>query len=1403
MKKAFAVHIRRIMPGSGVVRCLVVAGLLLTLGAPVIASGNATVAGNGDRSLLRIGALQGGDALAAGAQAPDAETDELVVELMAPEPTLTVTSADDGQLYTRVEMAGFTIDDMPGRPALPLMRRLLVVPPGGQWSVETRVQDEQVMPLTAPVLPVPEVPLGPSSDLVGLSLAAADEVHVASPWEAQAATDTDAAPATTPAVMVEDAGYVRDMRLARLTFVPARYDPASQELRVIRRAQAVIRFTGSQMPPLVAAAADSDPGEFRSLVRAAVINPEAVDIWRANPPLPLTVGAAAAAVPDDGTTRYRVTLRESGLYRLTHGALAEAGVPVASTDPRHFRLFRGAQEVAIEVTGEEDGRFDPVDEIRFYGEAVQSIYTDVNTYWLVIDGVNGRRMTGRSAAPQSLPPASSFPATRVFEENRIYRSIQPAQSGVDHWFWRQMFFLNTTGTLTFTVPFTIEHVLPAGTATLLPELWGGSSDPRVAPDHRVRVFINGTQIGQVEWDGMTAVRQPLTFDQALLREGGNTVTFYTPGDTGARDTLNRLWESNWLNWFSVTYQRAFVVTGDRLEFTPVAGLQEFLLQGWSAADVLLYDVTDPKNPVRLTGAVSSGNTLRFAVEVPQGGRYHAVASSAVLMPQGIGPVPRTDLRNPAEGADYLLISHADFLAGVAPLAELRREQGLRVRVIDVQEIYDTFSDGLLNPWAIRDFIAYAYFNWPGSPPAYVLLVGDGTYDFKNYEGYGARTFIPPLLEYVDPSLGETAADNRFVTVVGNDIMPDLHLGRLPVNNQAELSAMIDKIVAYERNPTPGAWRSRAVFISDNPDVAGPFHYFSDEAVAVLPPELDVTKVYLGTTEYPTNQAVRAQQATLDAFNQGALFFNYVGHSSVTGWAAELLFSVNSLPQVNNGSRYPVMLPMTCLEGTYHNPRFSGLSESVVRLSGKGAVASWAPTGLGVASGHDYLHTGFYRAVFDQGVYELGPATTAGRLNLFLNSRSPGGVPRFHDLIDTYVLLGDPATRIGLPAADLDLVASGPGNTLLGPGDPVVFVLRYQNTGGARVKQIVISADLPDALTDLTWQADDPGLRLRAGSRLVWDSAEMAPGARGTITITARLPMVLDPASLPLTAEMSIRSPWPEANRANNTSGRLPIRLMSADLLLAQTVEPTGHVKPGDLVTFTLGYANLGPARSPGVTIALPLPVELEDVQFSYVGPAANLIPGAHYEWTLGTVDAGAKGRIIMRGRVPHILTVDQLVWEVSGRISGLWPESNSGNNTAPTALIYVDVGDLLEPDNTRGAARRLHPPVLDGPHTYDPIGDQDWVVFRGEAGMRYLARTVTRGGSDADTVLFLWDEAGRLLAKNDNAGPSTRLSQISWVAEADQDYYLMVTSSSLRPGFIYWIEILALPYGLHLPLVLR
>jgi hypothetical protein len=103
-----------------------------------------------------------------------------------------------------------------------------------------------------------------------------------------------------------------------------------------------------------------------------------------------------------------------------------------------------------------------------------------------------------------------------------------------------------------------------------------------------------------------------------------------------------------------------------------------------------------------------------------------------------------------------------------------------------------------------------------------------------------------------------------------------------------------------------------------------------------------------------------------------------------------------------------MLPMTCNEGYFHdpNPAQTSLSEIGVRMPANGPIASWAPTGFGVAPGHDLLAKGLFLALFYDKV-RLGAAATQGKL--YLVAQAPPG--SYVDLVDTFLLLGDPGLKV--------------------------------------------------------------------------------------------------------------------------------------------------------------------------------------------------------------------------------------------------------------------------------------------------------------------------------------------------------------------------------------------------------
>ena len=431
--------------------------------------------------------------------------------------------------------------------------------------------------------------------------------------------------------------------------------------------------------------------------------------------------------------------------------------------------------------------------------------------------------------------------------------------------------------------------------------------------------------------------------------------------------------------------------------------------GFTSSAIDVFDITNPLLPAHVTGGSITPVGPQYQVAFEQTGaprRYLALAATRWTAPAIVLDAP-SSLRSPANGADYIVISHADFLQAVQPLADDRAGQGMRVRVVDVQDVYDEFSEGLFDPQAIHSFLAYAYSNWASPAPAYVLLVGDGHYDFKDYYKGSGANYMPPFLGEYDPWIGETASDNSFVTVSGGDILPDMYIGRLPATSAAETTAMVSKILAYEQQPLQGDWNTRLAFVADNADSGGNFPTLSNAIADHLRSDLVADKIYYGITH--TNPAA-ARTAVLNAINQGRLMVTYTGHASTQFWADEYLFQVSSVGSLTNTGMYPFFVSLTCQDGYFIFPQgttvnIPSLSESLLRPADRGSIASFSSTGFGQASGHDILAQGLYRALFDDGATRLGQATTAAKLHLFSSSTG------FRDLIDTYMLFGDPATQL--------------------------------------------------------------------------------------------------------------------------------------------------------------------------------------------------------------------------------------------------------------------------------------------------------------------------------------------------------------------------------------------------------
>jgi hypothetical protein len=578
---------------------------------------------------------------------------------------------------------------------------------------------------------------------------------------------------------------------------------------------------------------------------------------------------------------------------------------------------------------------------------------------------------------------TTFVAEQRLEESHLYLSQLPADS--DHWLWQSVFAPDTLA-----VPFELPG-WAGGDVSLAVSLWANTEDAAANPDHRALLEVNGQQVAESAWDGKGWRTITATLPANIVQAADNALTLALPGDTGAAVDVV------YLNRVDLAYDRAVKVDGGQLLFTAEAGAP-MAVHGVDTTQALLWDVTNPRAAQPVSGAQAGPTGLSFQDGEAEGPRRYAVAEPATLLaPLAIQPANGVDLRESAQGADYIAVTHPDFIDALQPLIDFRRAQGLRVTVASVEDVYDTFSGGMIDPAAIRDYMLYARDNWPGPAPRFLLLVGDASYDYQGFLPGSTPNFVPTYLLQTH-FVGETASDNWFVSLDDEDDRPDMAVGRIPAQTAEQVANVAAKTLAYEQDPAAAEWAGRALFVAD--DKQSSFQEISDNLAAnYLPEAYDVEKIYLGQTDAPN-------AAVIEQLNRGVGVLTYVGHGSMNVWAQEKILRTEDATELSNDA-LPFMMTMTCLVGYFHHPQAVSMGEELLFNPNGGVVASLVPTSESLASDQSDLASNIY-------VHLFGDAPTVGEAIMLGKRDLSAERDLMQDLIETFTLLGDPALRLQRP-----------------------------------------------------------------------------------------------------------------------------------------------------------------------------------------------------------------------------------------------------------------------------------------------------------------------------------------------------------------------------------------------------
>ncbi len=961
----------------------------------------------------------------------------------APASTLQVLESDDNHIVLELTTTGYdrrelqvggqtyltiTVPDSgwtgeAGKPQLPVRGTMVGVPQQAELALKVLADEATTQAIDHPLAPVAtqRVQFEPPKEGSLEPPAGTPIIERIPDREAYASS----APYPAGSARIASSGTWRSQRYAVVEFHPVQYNAAKKELTLHKRLRVELAFGFPKGRTPEAMGAEVDEGPFDQFLQDSLINYDEARGWRARSQRqPLIAKQSAAAYSGEF---YKVAVSEDGIYHVTCPQLQAAGANVSGLDPATLKLYKENAELAIRVVGDWSA-CDANAYVEFFGQKANTIYTDTNIYWLTFGGAPGKQMETRSTSEPGTP-ATTFVDTLRLEQNLIYLPYLPFVEGADHWWWLYVpWFSNGSFTAPYDVPFELPDLQTDPSEITLRLALGGIAQV----SHHNTIAINGTVVYDEQWFGKGEHDASVTFPSSLVHPGSNTLRLSELNQNGSTFT--------YFNYFELDYAREFHAVGDRQRFKqPVSGTWTYMIPGFSSADTQVFDITDPLNTALVSSSSDpSSFALQFNDTATSAREYFAVNATQYKSPTVTRSAAGPDLRSATNGADYIIVAYGDFLTAIQPLADFRSSQGLRVKVINVQDVYDQFSDGMMDAEAIRDFLEYAYNNWQAPAPSYVLLVGDGNYDFKNFSAASVPepNYIPPYERLVDPWNGQVSTDNRLVTFHEGTTLPDMAIGRLPADSAADVSAMVAKVVSYEQTPAEGDWKTKIAFVSDNSydkdgnaDGGGDFWALSDMvagSATLVPAPFVADRIYYNPCPSTVPQCnlpyatyadgTAARNATLTAINEGRLIVNYVGHAANYQWGSSdsQFLRLSDLGGLTNGGKMPIMLPMTCAEGTFDVPNRPGLAESNVRVAGNGAVASWSPSGWGVGLGHDLLDRGFFSAFAQSGELRLGRAAMMGKVFLWVN-----GYGFYRDLIDTYNLLGDPATRMAIPRLTVD------------------------------------------------------------------------------------------------------------------------------------------------------------------------------------------------------------------------------------------------------------------------------------------------------------------------------------------------------------------------------------------------
>ncbi|MHB8580996.1 MAG: C25 family cysteine peptidase [Ignavibacteriaceae bacterium] len=824
-------------------------------------------------------------------------------------------------------------------------------------------------------------------------------------------------------VQIEGYFWFRDFYCVHLRINNYYFDQNNSSIVEYKNLQLSLSFS----QPLSSSSPIKVRSQYDNQLKNLIYDADIAEQFKANPKL----------IMDDSTdnwinynsTYVKLGVVNDGLFRIYKSDLTNLGVDVSGINPKTFQLFLYGKEIPVFVKDENSGVFSDSDYIEFFGTrnypsiSYRTInspdqnyneylnrYTDTSIYFLTWGNQNGIRSSIDSTFITSISDTLKYCTQLLHNEKNIMaqnlyddevENQSPGWVRNRSWYWSWLF----VGQASYS--FQVPNLYPNEPANFYFKLVSAGSSVSTN-SHNVILSVNNTALDSEVVNRYQQVLLHGTVNSNNLLSGTNQLSVRNYDNGTSPNYLAT-------DWYDIEYPAYLTMQNDSLYFKVsddvTRKVRVIQINNVSDPDLIIYKVK-PGFTRKLNFIISSGN-LFFTDTVGAGDTYEVISPSKILRPVFYYKKKFVDLRNSNNQADYIAITHPDFLQVASNYVQkISSMYSVNAKLINVQDIYDEFGFGFPTPESIKLFLESAFQYWQSPKPSYLTIIGDADYDYKHYLFLNNGTIGGG--NYV-PSYGDPVSDNWFVVWGDSSIaIPQMMVGRIPINNSSDLNYYLNKVVNNYNSPYDEFNKRYLLFSGGDATSQSEIDQLKTVNDSIITELLEPKPIageyshFYKTINPPTNFGPYTPGQVQSAISNGGVFISYIGHSGTATWDN----SINETTQLeNNVGKNSLMTDFGCSTNKFAEPDIVCFGERFLLSNTGQAIAYLGNSSLGFLTTATTVPILFYRSLLQDTLHQVGAAHLNAKIQMF---DLYGGSEVFNDFSYTNSLLGDPVIEIKIP-----------------------------------------------------------------------------------------------------------------------------------------------------------------------------------------------------------------------------------------------------------------------------------------------------------------------------------------------------------------------------------------------------